>query len=150
MRETFITGPRWAKAEWQTHVFANKIAYANQDKFGTEDAMRIGRLHTLMGGWEETMIGFTNSGRYKLSTQVASLQQIEDQDNMGTPNMRAPAGVGSAHAHKTSCGRPVAWLSARKSSTRQSPQVSANFEHLVIIFKVQGPPPFLSLASGHE
>jgi len=77
-------------------MFANKIAYANPDKFGTEDAMRIGRLHTLTGGWEEAMIGFMNSGGYKLSTQVASLPQIDTlimwgrQDKILAPDEYVP------------------------------------------------------------
>ena len=31
------------------HVY---IAYADPAKYGTEDAMRIGRLHCVTGGWE--------------------------------------------------------------------------------------------------
>lgn len=54
-------------------MFANKIAYSDPDTFGTEDAMRIGRLHCLTGGWEDAMIGFMNSGGYQLSTQVGNI-----------------------------------------------------------------------------
>merc|ERR1719163_316437 len=77
-------------------MFANKIAYANPDEFGTEDAMRIGRLHTLTGGWEEAMIGFMNSGGYKLSAQVASLPQMDTlilwgrQDKILSPEQYVP------------------------------------------------------------
>ena len=42
---------------WDTHTHT---AYADPQKFGTEDAMRIGRLHTVTGGWEDAMIGFMN------------------------------------------------------------------------------------------
>ena len=54
-------------------MFANKIAYADSEKFGTEDAMRIGRLHCLTPGWEDAMIGFMNSGGYKLSAKVKEM-----------------------------------------------------------------------------
>jgi len=58
-------------------MFANKIAYADPQKFGTEDAMRIGRLHTVTGGWEDAMIGFMNSGGYALSTEVKKMADKE-------------------------------------------------------------------------
>ncbi|EKX36514.1 hypothetical protein GUITHDRAFT_78864 [Guillardia theta CCMP2712] len=54
-------------------MFANKIAYSDPDRWGTEDAMRIGRLHCLTGGWEEAMIGFMNSGGYHLSDKVSQV-----------------------------------------------------------------------------
>ena len=41
-----------------------------------EDAMRIGRLHTLTGDWENAMIGFMNSGGYMLSRCVCPLVYI--------------------------------------------------------------------------
>ena len=81
-------------------MFANKIAYANPDKFGTEDAMRIGRLHTLTGGWEDAMIGFMNSGGYKLSTKVASLPEKDTlilwgrQDKILAPDQYVPKFTG--------------------------------------------------------
>lgn len=41
--------------------------------FDAEDAMRIGRLHTLTGGWENAMIGFMDSGGYELSGKVKNI-----------------------------------------------------------------------------
>jgi len=55
-------------------MFANKIAYNDPDNFGTEDAMRIGRLHCLTGGWDNAMISFMNSGGYFLSERVKEVE----------------------------------------------------------------------------
>lgn len=56
-------------------MFANKIAYADPDRFGTEDAMRIGRLHCLTDGWDNAMISFMNSGGYFLSERVKEVKK---------------------------------------------------------------------------
>uniref|UniRef100_A0A7S0E2Z4 AB hydrolase-1 domain-containing protein n=1 Tax=Hanusia phi TaxID=3032 RepID=A0A7S0E2Z4_9CRYP len=56
-------------------MFANKIAYSEPERWGTEDAMRIGRLHCLTRGWDEAMIGFMNSGGYHLSDKVKQVKQ---------------------------------------------------------------------------
>ncbi|KAJ1472149.1 Alpha/Beta hydrolase protein [Baffinella frigidus] len=56
-------------------MFANKIAYADPDTFGTPDAMRIGRLHTYDEAWEDSMVDFMESGGYRLSERVAEVGQ---------------------------------------------------------------------------
>lgn len=56
-------------------MFANKIAYADPDRLGTEDAMLIGRLHCLTGRWDEAMMSFMDSGGYRLSARVGEVRQ---------------------------------------------------------------------------
>jgi hypothetical protein len=52
---------------------ANKMAYFDKEKFATDDAMRIGRLHTFAKGWLEAKVAFIKSGGYKdISKRVRS------------------------------------------------------------------------------
>lgn len=54
--------------------YANGLAYKNP-ALATDDAMRIGRLHTLLPGWTEANIAFIQSGGYSLSKRIAQVQQ---------------------------------------------------------------------------
>ena len=45
---------------------ANRMAYFNVEKFATDDAMRVGRLHTHLPNWEEGNVAFMASGGYRL------------------------------------------------------------------------------------
>lgn len=49
---------------------ANKMAYYDTEKFATDDAMRVGRLHTHLPNWEEGNVAFMASGGYKLGQQA--------------------------------------------------------------------------------
>ena len=49
---------------------ANKMAYYNVEEFATEDAMRVGRLHTHLPGWEEGNVAFMASGGYSLGPEA--------------------------------------------------------------------------------
>ena len=40
------------------------MAYHDVKTFATDDAMRIGRLHTFMPGWLEAKVAFIQSGGY--------------------------------------------------------------------------------------
>jgi pimeloyl-ACP methyl ester carboxylesterase len=53
---------------------ANKMAY-HDPKFATEDAMRVGRLHTHMPGWSDANIAFMRSGGYSISSRIKDVQQ---------------------------------------------------------------------------
>ena len=53
---------------------ANRMAYFDNDKFATEDAMRVGRLHTHLPGWEEGNVAFMASGGYNLADKVKKVR----------------------------------------------------------------------------
>lgn len=42
-----------------------------QERFATEDAVRVGRLHVDTTGWEEASLDYLNSGGYTLSPLAA-------------------------------------------------------------------------------
>ena len=49
---------------------ANKMAYHDKEKYSTEDAMKIGRLHTHLPGWTSANVAFMRSGGYAVSTRL--------------------------------------------------------------------------------
>ena len=49
---------------------ANKMAYFDKVKYATDDAMRIGRLHTHAPGWSQANVAFMQSGGYAVSSKV--------------------------------------------------------------------------------
>ena len=53
---------------------ANKMAYYAKERYATEDAMRIGRLHTHLDGWVDANVAFMSSGGYAVSTKLAGLE----------------------------------------------------------------------------
>lgn len=52
---------------------ANKMSYYDVDKFATEDAQVIGRLHTLRDGWSDAMVSFMQSGGFSPSAKVSKI-----------------------------------------------------------------------------
>ncbi|KXZ48594.1 hypothetical protein GPECTOR_26g497 [Gonium pectorale] len=54
---------------------ANKMAYCDKQRFATEDAMRVGRLHTHLPGWLDANIAFMRSGGYAISSKISQIQQ---------------------------------------------------------------------------
>ncbi|CAL8469332.1 g8873 [Coccomyxa elongata] len=54
---------------------ANKMAYYDKERLATEDALRIGRLHTFLPGWTNSNIAFMRSGGYSVSKRIPELQQ---------------------------------------------------------------------------
>jgi pimeloyl-ACP methyl ester carboxylesterase len=50
------------------------MAY-HDPSFATQDAMRVGRLHTHMPGWTDANIAFMRSGGYSISTKIPNVQQ---------------------------------------------------------------------------
>lgn len=57
-----------AAARWLRQA-ANKMAY-NDPAFATEDAMRVGRLHTHLPGWADANVAFMRSGGYAISASI--------------------------------------------------------------------------------
>jgi hypothetical protein len=51
-------------------MFANYLSYTDRKKFATWDAVNIGRLHTLIDGWEGAAVDFLKSGGFVLSDKV--------------------------------------------------------------------------------
>jgi len=49
---------------------ANRMAYHDVPRFATEDAMRVGRLHTHAPGWADANLQYIASGGYALSGRV--------------------------------------------------------------------------------
>ncbi|KAI8110986.1 hypothetical protein M9434_004560 [Picochlorum sp. BPE23] len=52
---------------------ANKMAYFDKERYATEDAMRIGRLHTHLPGWTDANVAFMQSGGYAVSTRLKDM-----------------------------------------------------------------------------
>ena len=52
---------------------ANKMAYYDKDRYATDDAMRIGRLHTHLDGWVDANVAFMSSGGYAVSNKLEGL-----------------------------------------------------------------------------
>jgi pimeloyl-ACP methyl ester carboxylesterase len=70
---------------------ANQLAYCDKKKYATDDAMRIGRLHTHLPGWTDANVSFMRSGGYSVSTrlsevQVPTLVVWGKQDEILSPN----------------------------------------------------------------
>lgn len=50
---------------------ATGLGFVDKQRFSTEDAVRIGRIHTYDRGWEAAKLAFISSGGYKsISKQV--------------------------------------------------------------------------------
>jgi pimeloyl-ACP methyl ester carboxylesterase len=49
------------------------MSYYNKAIFATEDAVKVGRLHTLRDGWDEGMLSFMSSGGFRPMTRVSSI-----------------------------------------------------------------------------
>ncbi|CAK9066194.1 Lipase 1 [Durusdinium trenchii] len=52
---------------------ANQMAYFDKERYATEDAVRVGRLHVETDGWEEASLDYLNSGGYTLSPLVSQV-----------------------------------------------------------------------------
>ena len=60
------------KSNWLRST-ANQMSYYNKAIFATEDAVKVGRLHTLRDGWDEGMLSFMSSGGFRPMTRVSSI-----------------------------------------------------------------------------
>lgn len=57
-------------SSWPLRWLANQLAYFDQEKYATDDAIRVGRLHVEVDSWERANLDFLNSGGYVLSPLV--------------------------------------------------------------------------------
>jgi len=53
---------------------ANQMAYCDKKRYATDDAMRIGRLHTHLPGWVDANVAFMQSGGYAVSTRIGEVR----------------------------------------------------------------------------
>ena len=53
---------------------ANQMAYCDKKRYATDDAMRIGRLHTHLPGWTDANVAFMRSGGYAVSTRLSEVK----------------------------------------------------------------------------
>jgi len=53
---------------------ANQMSYFNPEKFATEDALKIGRLHCLRDGWSDALVSFMLSGGFSPSSKVSQIE----------------------------------------------------------------------------
>eukprot|EP00803_Ostreobium_quekettii_P008045 evm.model.scf_323EXC.5 EVM.evm.TU.scf_323EXC.5 scf_323EXC:35078-39980(-) len=54
---------------------ANTMAYYDKETYASEDAMKVGRLHTFLPGWSDANVSFMRSGGYSLSPRIKDVQQ---------------------------------------------------------------------------
>lgn len=52
---------------------ANQMSYYNKEAYATDDALKVGRYHTLRDGWEEGMLSFMQSGGFRPKEKVATI-----------------------------------------------------------------------------
>lgn len=60
-------------SSWPLRWMANQMAYFDKERFATDDAVRIGKLHLEAKGWEEASLNYLNSGGYTLSPLVSRI-----------------------------------------------------------------------------
>lgn len=53
---------------------ANQMAYHDKARYATDDAMRIGRLHTHLPGWTDANVQFMRSGGYAVSERISEVK----------------------------------------------------------------------------
>ncbi len=55
---------------------ANRLSYHDAETYATDDALAIGRAHTLRGGWEDGMLSFMRSGGFRPSSRVSEIRDV--------------------------------------------------------------------------
>mmetsp|Transcript_22976 Transcript_22976/g.32157 ORF Transcript_22976/g.32157 Transcript_22976/m.32157 type:complete len:395 (+) Transcript_22976:133-1317(+) len=53
---------------------ANQMSYFDTEKYATEDAIKIGRLHCVREGWDDALVSFMLSGGFSPSKKVATIE----------------------------------------------------------------------------
>ncbi len=53
---------------------ANQMSYYDKEKFATEDALKVGRLHCLQDGWSDALVSFMLSGGFSPSKKVPLIE----------------------------------------------------------------------------
>jgi pimeloyl-ACP methyl ester carboxylesterase len=62
------------RAVWLRSL-ANKLAYFDKERFATNDAMLVGRLHTHLPSWAPANVAWLGSGGYRVADQLGAVSQ---------------------------------------------------------------------------
>ena len=49
---------------------ANQMSYFDKEKYATDDALNIGRVHCMQEGWDDALVSFMQSGGFSPSSKV--------------------------------------------------------------------------------
>lgn len=52
---------------------ANQMSYYDKESFATDDALKVGRLHCMRDGWEDSMLSFMQSGGFRPKEKVSKI-----------------------------------------------------------------------------
>jgi pimeloyl-ACP methyl ester carboxylesterase len=53
---------------------ANQMSYYDKERYATDEAVVIGRLHCLQDGWKDALVSFMQSGGFAPSSKVSAVQ----------------------------------------------------------------------------
>jgi len=53
---------------------ANEMSYFDTEKYATDDALKVGRLHCLQDGWSDALVSFMLSGGFAPSSKIANIE----------------------------------------------------------------------------
>jgi len=62
------------KSEWLRDA-ANQMSYYDKETYATNDALKVGRMHCLQEGWEDSLLSFMSSGGFKPKSKVPLVEQ---------------------------------------------------------------------------
>lgn len=75
MPDLFLKAGLYVLRSWPLRNYANNISYFDKDKFATDDAVRIGRLHCFTKDWIKATMRFMKSGGYQISESIPKVSQ---------------------------------------------------------------------------
>jgi pimeloyl-ACP methyl ester carboxylesterase len=53
---------------------ANQMSYFDKEKFATDEAVVVGRMHCMREGWSDALVSFMQSGGFSPSAKIAMIQ----------------------------------------------------------------------------
>jgi len=105
------------------------MAYHNKQRFSTDDAMRVGRLHTHLPGWTDANVAFMRSGGYAVSQRIGEVAlptlvvwgRNDEILRCTGEERKAAAGVPLPCPHFGACPAPQACLPPRCPAPTPNP-----------------------------
>eukprot|EP00958_Prasinococcus_capsulatus_P001786 scaffold156_cov308-Prasinococcus_capsulatus_cf.AAC.26 len=81
------------------------MAYYDTESYGTEDALKIGRLHCMVDGWQESIVRWMQSGGYTVRPLIPDVRRATARPRaVATAQCLersvTPKGVSAAGDHK--------------------------------------------------
>ncbi|GAX80740.1 hypothetical protein CEUSTIGMA_g8175.t1 [Chlamydomonas eustigma] len=70
-----VLGVKLLQTKW-LRTQANKIAFFDKVSLATDEAVRIGRLHTFLPGWLEGNVAFIRSGGYSVNSRMKQVGNL--------------------------------------------------------------------------